>query len=388
MLFLVGTTVGATVLAAQAPKIKIFQPSSRLGQYEAEKSGNRLTITLRVHYLFLEGDRNLVPGYGDDEYSWTSKEQADFKAELERRVKEAWSHRYVFESGSGADNVQVEVKVQEVSLPDGPHWLIKVRHYPEDAPDTEANTSAPGKDTFGMACDEIEERNKEGYKWGVVNLASTHLQPEHVRALEIAPVDVWFSANDDELPADFLRRPSVRLFSDLGWSARLTGYAGIDEVAWPTGKAHPSVELARRRTAKVRQALLDLACRSPDCEKKAKKRIREINRGGFGEAPYDDRQLVRIELHRRPSMDTLTHEAGHMLGLDDEASTDTRTVDGPVRSPDYAAMVAWYQTEPVLTSDDDGIMSRGDKVRPWHYVTFQEVLEVLTCAYDWSIHDP
>ena len=71
-----------------------------------------------------------------------------------------------------------------------------------------------------------------------------------------------------------------------------------------------------------------------------------------------------------------------------EDVVDAQHAGRSLASPDYAALVFWYRNELVLRHDDDGIMSRGTVVRPWHYVTFLEALESLTGTPDWSIVEP
>lgn len=375
------------------PAVDSFVPSSRQGHFDARKIGDRLEITLRVHFSFLEGDPNLVPGYAEAEYSWSDVERQSFKDEFQRRVESAWSGRHAFEATDGSETVAVEVRVREVAGVDDAHWLITVSHYPEDAPDTEASVCGPAENHFAGSC----ESNQESLTWGTVRLASTHLFLEHVSDLEIAPLDLWYSSDDHTPPADLLDRPPAWLVTDWGWSAHLTGYAAVDEVsvgATP-GEVRPSIELARRRTRRVRRALIEQACREArgaaaktECQQKTRQRIRVVNQGAYGEAPYDDRRLVQMEVFEPIPIDTLTHEAGHMLGLGDEASDEIGEPGTTLASPDYAALVRWYNNETVLRHDDDGIMSRGTVVRPRHYVTFLEALETLTGSAEWSIVEP
>lgn len=388
------TSLGcANLTAGQAPSPDRFRPSGDEGQFQARKIGELLEITLRVKFEFLDGDANLVPGFADAEYSWSEAETVYFKQKFQRRVEDTWSGRYAFQSTARTEKVGVAVKVREVQNLEEADWLIKVRHYPEDSPEVEASTCSPGESHLAGGC----EANAETLEWGTAELASMHLIPSYVRDLEIAPVDLWFNPDDAEPSADLLGRPPVWLVTDEGWSARLTGFAGFNEVttgATP-GRRRPTIELAHERAENVRKALVAHACRTTggrtvdaDCEARTTDRIRVISQGAYGDAPQEDRRFVRMEIYSEAPIDTLTHEAGHMLGLGDEASNETGWVGSPVESPDYAALVRWYLDETLLRRDDESIMSRGTVVLRRHYVTFLEALELLSGSPEWSIVDP
>lgn len=383
----------AAAAAAPPATLESFRPSSRMGQFDASKTADRLEITLRVHYDFLDGDPSAVPGYADDEYRWRAEERATFKDEFRRRVEEGWSGRWALQRSDGSEKLAVDVRVREVDRLEDAQWLLRVRHYPPDAPDLPASVCGPGESHFAANC----ESNDPSLTWGTAEMASPHLLLDHLQDLEIAPLDLWYSSNDDTPPEELLERPPAWLVTRSGWSARLTGYASLDEVTGggAPGKVRPTIALARRRTARLRSALVEYACRAEegrtvpaDCVEETEKRIRVQNLGAYGEAPYDDRRLVRIEIYSGAPMDTLTHEAGHMLGLGDEATDDYWPAGSTLESPDYAALVAWYRNKIVLRHDDDGIMSRGTVVQKRHYVTFLEALEVLSGSPDWAIVEP
>ena len=372
------------------PSITNHTPSSHQGLFDAEKGDGLLKITLRVVFDFVSGDPLEAPGYADEEYLWTDAAEHEFKEMFRRRVEASWSRQFALESTTGPERLEVELRVEETQQPDDAQWLIHVRRYPDDAPDTDAGVCGPGQNHYAGGC----EDNHEDLQWGTVRLASTHLFPEHVRDLEIGPTDLWFDLGSSD-PTDVTLHPATWLFGDSDWSVHLTGYANIDEVgdgAVP-GQVRPTIELSRNRTERVRQALIDYACRcepgrrpADDCRAEAAGRIRVVNRGHYGDGPSESRNFVRMEVFRRPEIDTLAHEAGHMLGLGDEASDDDWPVGSHLPSSDYSALVFWYfPDEVVLRHDDDGIMSRGTVVRERHYVTFLEVLELLSGSADWSV---
>jgi hypothetical protein len=117
-------------------------------------------------------------------------------------------------------------------------------------------------------------------------------------------------------------------------------------------------------------------------------RLHVRNLGSYGDSPHARRNFVRLELFKTPPIDTLTHEAGHMFGLGDEASGEGGAVGEPLFNAHYTALVHWYTGYVLTRVDDNGIMSRGNVVRPWHYVPFLEAVTVLTCSQQWQIVEP
>ncbi len=277
---------------------------------------------------------------------------------------------------------------------DDAQWVLRVAHYPEDAPDLEASVCGPGESHYDLDC----ETNAESLPWGTARMASTHLQEDFLGYAELAPLEVWYSPGDDTPPDDLLGRPALWSLSDPTWSILLTGFASLEEVAGARpGEARPTIELARRRTARLRQTLIDFICTDAPggakrakpakatCRAEASQRIRVVNEGAYGDSPYAGSGVATIELVRGPKMDTLAHEAGHMLGLGDENTDDDWPDGSELASVDYAGLILWYFGEVILRHDDDGIMSRGSVVEPYHYVTFLEALEELSGSAEWAV---
>jgi hypothetical protein len=80
---------------------------------------------------------------------------------------------------------------------------------------------------------------------------------------------------------------------------------------------------------------------------------------------------------------TVKHEFGHILGLGDEYPTadatpaTRRPVGTPVAHSALAQRLIPGQ-QPILAHHDESIMSNGEEVRPYHYVTFLEALGNMT----------
>ncbi len=368
----ISATLGTSLPQLQADT---FKPSSGLGKFEAELEGDVLEVALLVHYSFLNGDPLEVRGFSMADYYWPDEAaQKSFKKAFERSVETAWSKK--FKLRRGRRTVDVRVSVEETAALDDAHWHIRVSHYPDDAEDTEASVCYTETVHYGADC----ARNP-GKSWGTVDLASTHVQEIHVGNLQIDVMDLEFAWGEADLTADsqlLLGGPAPRLAIDHGWAVRLSGYASADEVDQVThpGLLEPSLELAKDRTATVRGMLV--------AEGVDPQRIQVVNLGehGDGLGPY-----VRLELFDpAKTMDTLAHEAGHMLGLGDVSSTDAAGNERGLPARDYAAMVFLRTGGKVLEIRDyEGMMSRGRLVETWHYAPFVEAMETLDPPGPWKI---
>ena len=364
-----------------------FSPSSGSGLFDAFMDGGTLWIELRVFYAWLDGDPDRMPGYEAAAYTWTDELKIEFRRAFSDRVARTWSGAFPVESTDRQQRLRVEVRVETVSRVEQAHWRIEVVRYPDDGPDAIASVCPPGHFHLAGGC----EANAADRRWGTVRLASSHLRAEHVRDLELPPYDLWFGVGSAEKP-DLSVDPVARLIQIPEWQIRLTSFAEETEVDARRQRedARPSVDLARERGRNVHEALVDLACSNgrmadPHCRSRISQRITIRNLGAYGETPDVPRRFVRLELFRTPPIDTLAHEAGHMLGLGDEASGPTGGVGAPLVDAGYAAFVAWQTGFILQRVDDDNIMSRGTVVRPWHYSPFVEALEAMPGSGEWQV---
>jgi outer membrane protein OmpA-like peptidoglycan-associated protein len=110
-----------------------------------------------------------------------------------------------------------------------------------------------------------------------------------------------------------------------------------------------------------------------------------VAKGEEGAAENDPAwRIVEIEVKEFSSQQTtIKHEFGHILGLDDEYPTADATpaTSRPVGTPvDHSALAQKLipGQQPIVAKHDESIMSNGEQVRPYHYVTFLEALGNMT----------
>ena len=371
-----------------------FEPSGRGGLFAAWIQGDKLIIELLVAFKWLDGSPDEVPGFKAGEYRWVDDDEASkklkktFQKQFADRVAEAWSAKYSIEAHDGSRRLEVQVQVTP-SKPEQAHWLVEVSRYPMEGSDRPASVCLPGSFHLSSSC----AFHGESQPWGTVRLATSHLRRENVRKLEMPPYDVFFDPGKSDIPA--LESPGW-LAGLPEWRIQLTGFASEVEAseARPRDCERHATTLAKARVESVRTAIISLMCPAEqevearrECEEEIDGRLSKRVQGSYGDSPYPERNFVRVELLRAPTIDTITHEAGHMLGLGDEASDEFGEVGDPLNNAAYAALVYWYTGHLVVRADDEGIMSRGDVVRPWHYAPFLEAVEKLTCSSKWKIVD-
>lgn len=122
----------------------------------------------------------------------------------------------------------------------------------------------------------------------------------------------------------------------------------------------------------------------------AKTRPRAVGVGQRGAAPTAGWHYAEITVGKlEADHSVVAHEFGHFLRLGDEYPEEAKgrrvgdEVDHSKRAQDT---VPGYKDNPVLATHSDSIMSAGNVVRPYHYVTFLEVLGTMTGSVgEWDV---
>ena len=164
-----------------------------------------------------------------------------------------------------------------------------------------------------------------------------------------------------------------------GESITLYGHAST------TGTPERNLDLSRRRAEAVK-AYLQTSPRAgiPGLDPA---RIRIVAEGDNGAGADQTWQRVDIQIGDGDPQRTITHEAGHMFGLDDEyASPPLGTSPGTGTGGERIGGVPLHGQPPLAGrgipparfQNDDGIMSIGNVVEPQHYVTFLDALNRVT----------
>jgi hypothetical protein len=85
------------------------------------------------------------------------------------------------------------------------------------------------------------------------------------------------------------------------------------------------------------------------------------------------------------------HEFGHAFGLGDEYDGPKADVGEGATHDDLVKRMRDEFGQPLpgaIHEDNEGVMSRGDEIRPQHYATFQQALTDLTGITAWRIGAP
>lgn len=386
VLIAVSFLIAASSLA-QSGTADRFQPKTGLGLFDVELAGDTLKIKLKVKYHFEEGLKSEVLGFESDEYEWDSAAEDQFKRRFEKTVESTWSRKYALQSPTGTAEVHVEVEVEESSQP---HWHIEARHYPPDAPDSGAFVCGPKAYSALGSCFGNEDPKIDDT--GTLVVARTHEVPINVQDLDIGPVQFWFDSGQSTTAENFAR-PTVELLKRPEWFGELRGFAAPNEVRVMDRSGQSPIELSRDRVRKAYEAIEDVVCSGhpnvSTCRQDLSKRLRIFAQGLNSDRSFAGKNLVELSVFRNEQIDTLAHEAGHLLGLGDEAADADFPSGSALPSPEYAAQVLELFGIQIVRHDDDGIMSRGSTVRPWHYVPFLEALRHVSQAHgNWVIAVP
>jgi hypothetical protein len=167
-----------------------------------------------------------------------------------------------------------------------------------------------------------------------------------------------------------LARPYIPLFP-----ITVTGHASS------AGTEQDDMRLSERRARNVSDEILKAG---------GKTQPRAIGVGRKGAPPTAEGQYAEIAIGEfEAEQSVVAHEFGHFLQLGDEYPEKEKgrpagkEVDHSKRVEDT---VPGYKDNPILATHSDSIMSVGNVVRPYHYVTFLEVLgKMTTTVGEWDV---
>lgn len=340
------------------------QPSSGYGMFDLrfDPASGQLLITLKVAYEFVDGDPAVSsPGIPAAELRWTPEEQEAWKARYRTEVSAQWSGQHGLRSTRpGWDSMVVHCGVRVVEDPADPHFTLRVGRYPSDV---------------AMAPSAVDVGDREA------TLDNNDLRPEPKLDWDNPVTEIPFKRGSAAL--DGVGRVAVRsVAEDLAAApasrVELRGRSstvhrhGIDAARG----VEENLELARARSAAVRAAVVS--------EGIAAARVSERNAGELDAGPGDSWCRVDARIGERPAQSPALHETGHMFGLRDEYPSRESPAGSPVAT-DYGSMIRSTTGVEVRYDSNEGVMSEGSVIQPWHYSSFLEALRKISGVQEWAI---
>lgn len=330
-------------------------------------SGGYLNIQLKVKYEFPMGWRLLNPTMSQDA----------FKKALADMVDNVWSGRYaiVIQGNDDKRKARVLPSVSIVEAGDDAHFTIDVQRLGSgrswvDNGNCKFYSGAINYKPSALAM-------KLGYKltfgeWSHDRLIYRDAEAYTKRALE-GECKYKPSSLDPVNPLKFKTlADAMKEHADV-WPLlplKLTGYRLASEPM-----------LLSRQRAEDFQKRLRMAG--------APNSVIEIADGGVCNSP-DGRPYVKVEvkntqsafLQQANNFPIAAHEIGHMLGLCDEYddAADAAAINAYARGADVNLSV------PPFSSNTSSLMSQGDKLLPYHYVTFHQT--IMTMVANFAMRNP
>ncbi len=383
-----------------------FHPSTDAGLFDAKYDPNsgQMTITVKVCYKFEPGDPtnpdwiNAVGAtnaatYTPNQFAWQPGEADQWKQNAKADLESFWSNEYTFHTTKSywetLPPVNVNVIVDHNAPADGDdaekaHFVVTVRKWPQDG-GVRDEVDYPAKDEDQDTA-HFEESSDNGITQPDVNSFSdsTDSQPKYDDAEKNNPKFIFFEQGSDEVSAagtaalnkfgETLGRPDMPPFP-----VSVTGRAS------PEGEEDDNMELAEARAEAVANIIIST---TPSPHGFVMTTATGEENTIDYEALYGFFRRVDIEVEDfNSSQTTLRHEFGHMIGLQDQYPDpdNGRQVGDKAGHSDTAEELISGQ-DAILVHDNEDIMSAGETIKPYHYVTFLEALgEMTNTRGEWNI---
>jgi len=382
---------------------KDVKPTTGGGLFDMsyEPTTGDMLVTVRVAFDFVDGDPAdaawisavggadavAAKGWTADRFTWTDDERESWSSTAIAEIQGLWSERYVFFSSKPGwealppVNVRVVVAPSPVTGAAKAQWVVAVNKWPDDAGMTESMTwpEARGDQNPGRLHESSDDDDGTWAPDTTTRSRTTSTRQRYGQVDTDNPKTIRFPQGGAAVSA--ADATALRTFgTTLGapdippFPTTVTGHSSAE------GGEEVNRGLSERRAHAVADEIRTGNPHTPP-EEKAE--------GETGSAPDDPEwRVARITVGGFDAeRSTVVHEFGHMLGLDDEYPTgDPATPGGPPTSrpvgarPDHSALAERLipGQQPLLAHHDESIMSNGDEVRPYHYVTFLEALGTIT----------
>lgn len=369
-------TLGAPIYAHSGQRFDaLYVPNG------PEPETGELTIVLKVHVDFQDFTdelRNTEP-YSDEELTdedladmtWSDADKARFTSGFSSSVTSAWSDKYQLvldEAGFAKYRTDVKVQVEQVADPGAAHNKISALKVPAGLPRFRSFVQG---DTSTLELRDVDEEE-------------THNVQPVDRIRQIQP----FGFDSDEITPELdtqIEEAAGMVRQRCGQPADAAGPLPPEATGTVFVRGRSSTEgdesynqrLAQRRANAVDAQLKSLI---PGLRT-------QILAGGEQDATEEERfQRVDLALDfevalEESSQNVAAHEAGHMMGLDDEyidAELHRLAGDLPEHFEDVSTLMGPEAADELRVQNSHSIMAVGGTVAKGHYVYFLQALNDMT----------
>ncbi|MFN8375457.1 MAG: OmpA family protein [Anaerolineae bacterium] len=321
-----------------------------------------------------EGRANEVNNF----WRWSDGESAPWMDRYKQTVQDAWGARHFFVNNRFPQlfsNVRVNVSVHEGDQP-GDHCKAKI-----------IKTRPGGTVSAGVTSGSPTDASDQ-----TLTMSSEGLNPNPDNLLR---KQVYFPHNNSRVEDAEGDRPGSGVPATTYLQQFITTYAAADPAGGQTvrlvGHASSSGSdtynqtLSETRSANVEKFLKDNNLPGNT------ERTQDTGEGETGAIEDAEWRRVDLIVGSGEAQVTATHEFGHIVGLGDEYATPAGGMIGNPLAPVPVGTAAAHSgmadamgddVGGVMRENNDNIMSLGNTVRPQHYATFHNALQIVT-GEDW-----
>ena len=318
-------------------------------------------------------DLNFSPEQLAD-FEWSAEEMEKFEADLMTSMDTGWSQKYRFvlnDPDFAQYQTEVFVNFAFISDPDSAHTVITAQKVPEGAPRyrsfVDGDTATLDiRDPSELETFEVYEKRQFLEQVGSFGFDSAEINGDI--AAQVSEIDEMIEAA--------AATPGIKDGTDE-WKLTLEGLASSE------GNAGYNERLGRRRAEAVEDAIsADTSWLSVEVDSTGEEKSTEESRFRM--------VIVALEAGTQEvTQNVAAHEAGHMMGLDDEYEDgDVHRVEGDEPDNyDELTEIVGPDAEEALAEDSESMMSSGSTVDRVHYAYFLRALRDRTGMQGWDFSE-
>ena len=309
------------------------------------------------------------------DFEWTDAERDKFTLDFMNSVQDAWSGKFTMhldQPDFAEYRCRVSVNIATISDPSQAHTKITAQKIPKGAPRFRSFVSGD------EATLEIRDPSETEAFQNPDRLLTRQVGPFGFDRADITSELTPQIAEIDQRLNEIGARPDART---RDWRVIFQGLASSE------GAAAYNLALGQRRADAVRGAISNDLSWAKTVVVDSRGETNTNQEARFRHVAVS----VRSEDTHEVAFNTAAHEAGHMMGLDDEyveEDPDTRRFfgDKPEHYGDVDAFMGTDEANELLTANSDSIMSRGTTVHKGHYVYFLKALNEMT-GKQWVVEE-